>query len=96
MGLLAEPSALRMDPARIIDGIVALTVLEGLVLWLFHRRTGRGLAPRHFALALASGLCLMLALRAAVVGSATGWVFVALTAAGVIHAADIWWRWPRR
>lgn len=77
----------------VVDGIIALTLLEGLALAWLHRRRGRGVAPREVAANLVSGLCLMLALRAALAGAGPAWVLAALSASGAVHAADLWRRW---
>ena len=73
----------------LIDTIIAITLLEVTVLLLYHYQTKRGLKPRDYLLSVASGLCLMLALRCALAGSA--WYVLAsfLTAAGFAHVADI-------
>lgn len=80
----------------LIDTIVAITLLETAVLLLYHHQTKRGLVPRDYLLNIASGLCLMLALRSTVQGSA--WYFTALflTAAGLAHVADIALRLQQR
>ena len=54
---------------RIIDVIILLMWLEAALLWLWHRRTGKGLAPRLILPILLSGMALMLAVRAALVGA---------------------------
>ena len=80
---------------RVVDVAIAITLLEGLALAAYHRATGRGVAPRNFAINMVSGLCLMLALRTALTGSS--WMVVALflSASGAVHAVDIWRRWQR-
>lgn len=78
---------------HLVDAVLALTVCEGLALALWHRRTGRGIAPADYALNLLSGLCLMLALRLALGSAAWAWILAALSAAGLAHAADLWCRW---
>ena len=74
---------------RLVDIIIGLTVLEATVLAVHHRITQRGLALKDYALNLASGLFLMLALRAALAHSSWIWIAVSLTAAGLAHGADI-------
>ena len=86
-----------------VDAILALTIVEGALLWWWHRRTGRGVAPSDFGLNWMSGLCLMVAVRVALSGSgpASGAVFSAtlggillcLSAAGALHGIDLWRRW---
>ena len=83
---------------RLIDlvhAVIALTLLEGALIALHHRRSGKGVAPREFGANLLSGLCLMLALRSAVLAAHGAWVALFLLAAGVAHACDLWRRWQR-
>ena len=80
---------------RWVDLVIAFTLLEALALALYFRATGRGVAPSQFAWNLASGLCLMLALRSVLAGAGAAWVGLALLAAGLCHAADLWRRWQR-
>ena len=79
----------------LIDLVIGLTVLEGLLLALYHWRTGRGMAPRDFGPNIAAGLALMLALRAGLSAAGWGWVAAGLMAAGLLHAADLRARWRR-
>ena len=74
---------------HILDFILLMVVLEGGLLALYHRRTGRGLAPRDTLGFLLSGFFLMLALRAALVGAWWGWVSLWLTASLVTHLLDL-------
>lgn len=79
-----------------IDVVIALTAVEAVALALYHRATGRGVAPADFALTLASGVALLLALRSAVADGfgpvAAAW----LLAGGAAHAADLRRRWRAR
>jgi hypothetical protein len=43
-----------------------------------------------------AGMCLMLALRAALVDSGWMWVAAFLALSGVAHVADLITRWPRQ
>jgi len=81
---------------RLIDGVIAFTLLEGVALAVYHRRTGCGVGVGEFGANMVAGVCLMLALRLAV-GAAGGsaWVALCLLAAGVAHGVDIWRRWGR-
>lgn len=81
------------SPVHLVDAVLALTVVEGFFLAIWHRRTGRGVAPADYALNLLSGLCLMAALRLGLAGAALPWLLLALSAAGLAHAADLWRRW---
>ena len=81
---------------QLIDAVIAFTLVEGLVLAAWHRATGRGVAPREFAINMASGLCLMLALRCLARDTGTTWIALCLLAAGAAHGTDLWLRWRRR
>jgi hypothetical protein len=80
---------------RLVDLIIAFTVLEIAGLWLFHRLTGRGLSARRWLPNLLAGLCLMLALRAAMAQTHWSLMVLALAASGLFHLADLRDRWPR-
>ena len=81
---------------QLIDAVIAFTLVEGVVLAAWHRATGRGVAPREFAINMASGLWLMLALRCLARDAGTTWIALCLLAAGVAHGTDLWLRWRRR
>ena len=81
--------------ALLVDLVIAVTAVECVVLVLHHRRTGAGVAPRHFALNMAAGFCLMLALRGVVHDSGAAWVAAFLLLAGAAHSADILRLWRR-
>ncbi len=72
---------------RIVDGILLLVAAEALILAWLSRRGGPSLPS--LLTNLASGAALMLALRAALVG--TGWIVVAgwMLAGLVAHLADL-------
>jgi hypothetical protein len=69
---------------HLIDVIMLFTVLEGVVLACW-----RKLPTRTVIVMLAPGLCLLLAVRAAMAGVAWPWVPVALTGALVTHFFDM-------
>jgi hypothetical protein len=88
----------------LINLVLLISIAEGLFLFGYHRFTGRGLAPQHYAMNLVAGLCLMLAIRS--VSSALPAQFsdlappqmlliACLLAAGVAHWTDIYRRWKR-
>ena len=79
--------------AGLLDGVIMLALLEMAALLAWHRRTGRGLAPRALLPNLLAGLCLMLALRGALVGAHAAWLPGLLAAAGLAHVADLRQRW---
>jgi hypothetical protein len=79
---------------RIVDIVLAITAIEAVLLVAYHRRTGRGPAPADLFGNLLSGVCLMLALRAALVDAWWGWVALWLLAAFGAHLSDLRRRWP--
>jgi hypothetical protein len=79
---------------RIVDIVLAITAIEAALLIAYHRRTGRGPAPADLFGNLLSGVCLMLALRAALVDAWWGWVALWLLAAFGAHLSDLRRRWP--
>ncbi len=78
---------------RLVDVVIAITVIEALALAIYHRISGKGVAPSQFLVNLVSGLCLMLALRAALAGAGPLWVACWVTAAGLAHVLDLRQRW---
>lgn len=78
---------------RIVDLILGLMVIECLFLFAWWRLTGRGLAPGALAANLASGACLLMALRGALTGVGWGWIALCLMAALLAHCADLRRRW---
>lgn len=89
---LSDPGVLRL----LLDAVIVFTLFEGLALWIHHAATGRGLAPRDYALNMLSGLCLMLAVRAALGTSPWPWIAACLAGAGLAHGLDIWRRFQRQ
>ncbi|NEV64235.1 hypothetical protein [Thiorhodococcus minor] len=81
---------------QVVDLILALVILEGGLLALYHRFTGKGLALGDIAGFLLSGLFLLLALRAALTDAWWGWISLWLTASLATHIADLWRRWNRQ
>ncbi len=74
---------------RIVDLILVLVAVEAVVLFLL-ARSGRISGGAAGILAnLAAGACLMLALRAALVGAWWGWTAVWLAAALAAHVEDM-------
>ena len=79
----------------LLDAILVMTALEAVVLTLHHNRTGAGVAPMDVLPNLASGLCLMLALRSALAGWPWPLTLGGLAASGLLHAWDLRRRWRR-
>lgn len=82
-----------IESGRLVELILVLTALEWGVLAIYHRRTGRGVAPADFAPYLLSGMCLLIALREALVGAWWGWIAAGLTGALAAHLVDLGRRW---
>lgn len=80
---------------RLIEIVIAFTLLEGVALTVYHRITGKGVAPKGFTANLVSGLCLMLALRGVLAGRWWGWTALPRLGSGRVHAGDLWRRWKR-
>jgi hypothetical protein len=81
---------------QLIDMVIVMTLCEVLLLGLYHRQTGRGVAPGDFMPSLVAGLALMLAVRAGISDAGWGWMSAALLCAGLAHMADLRRRWNRR
>lgn len=81
------------ESGRVVDLILGLMVLEGAVLALHRRRTGRGVPIGGLIAFLLAGACLLLALRGALVGAWWGWIALPLAGALVAHLADLRLRW---
>jgi hypothetical protein len=84
-----------IENGRLVEWIIGAMVIEAVVLWLWHRRRGSGPILSEVLTILASGICLMLALRAALRGEPALQVAIWLGAAGIAHVADLWVRWRR-
>lgn len=81
------------ESGRVLDAILLLVVVEALILVGYHRLTGRGIASLDLLPNLASGLCLLLALRAALSGLHWVWVAAPLTLSLLAHGLDLAQRW---
>jgi hypothetical protein len=79
----------------LIDLIMIGVLFEAAALALLHRRRGLGFAPGRWLPTLAAGLCLMLALRAALTGGGANQVLFWLAMSGVAHGCDLYLRRPR-
>ena len=80
---------------RIVDFILAVVLLEAAGMALYRSRTGAGVPLPGFLANLASGACLLLALRAALAGSAWHVTAAWLLAGLLAHLADMALRWRR-
>ena len=85
----------RFGMSQVIDLVIAFTLIECAALMLYHRVTARGVAPREFLANMASGMCLMLALRCLARDTGAAWIALFLLAAGLAHGTDLLMRWRR-
>ena len=76
----------------LVDAIIGITLMEAAGLLIYHHQTKRGLKPRDYLLNMISGLCLMFALRCALLGSTWHFLALWLTGAGLAHVADVFLR----
>ena len=75
---------------RIVDAVLLLVAAEAFVILAWRRRAKPGAGA--LLINLASGACLMLALRVALVGAHWTWLALALLGALAAHLADLWLR----
>ncbi len=80
---------------RVVDLVLVLVAVEAALLAWHCRRSGRGVPVAELIAFLLAGACLLLALRAALVGASWEWVAVPLAGAGAAHLADLRLRWRR-
>lgn len=79
---------------RIVDIVLAVTILEAVALVIYHRHYRCGLEPANLLATLLPGACLMLALRAALIDDWWGWIAFWLAVAFAAHLNDLRRRWP--
>jgi hypothetical protein len=77
----------------VVDVAIGFITLETLLLWAWHKLSGRGLALAYCVLTILSGACLMLALRCALTPDGWPGMAIFLIAAGIAHGADLRARW---
>ena len=81
---------------HVVDLVLAVIAVEALGLGLYFRATSRGISLTDLIINLASGTCLLFALRAALTGQSWQWIAVALGASLLGHLLDLSRRWQRR
>lgn len=79
----------------LLEWVIVLMLVEAAVLLLWRARTGGGLPASAVLCVLASGIFLMLAVRAALMSAGSASVAGWLSAALVAHVADVLLRWQR-
>jgi hypothetical protein len=80
---------------HVVDCILVFMAIESLGLIAVHRLRRSGPSPRELIVSLSAGVALLLALRAAVVGSRWPIVSLWLVLALIAHLSDLWLRWSR-
>jgi len=79
----------------LVDGIIALTLIELAVLAWLHRRYQRGISLNEMGLNIASGLALMVTIRMILTGGPQWGILLCLLSAGLFHGLDMVRRWRR-
>ena len=79
-----------------VDLILLVVVVEAACAVIWHRHTGRGLSPAATFSLLLPGVCLLVALRGALVGAGWRWIAACLLASFAAHLHDLARRWRHR
>jgi hypothetical protein len=80
---------------RVVDLMLICVIAEVLLILIYWKRTGRGIATRPLLLNAGAGVSLMLSLRVCLTDGNWAWVVVFLLTALVFHIADLGQRWSR-
>ena len=78
---------------RVVDLVLVVMALESIVLWIYHKRTGKGLSPAQITVMMLAGVFLLLAMRAALTGGDWTLIAMCLTASFAVHLTDLATRW---
>jgi hypothetical protein len=81
---------------RIVDIMIAFVIIEVVVLLVYRRVRGRGVAPYSLLVNIGAGGSLMLALRAVMSDASWAAVAACLVSSLVFHSLDIVDRWQAR
>ncbi len=81
---------------RMVDLILIVVVCEAAALIAYHRYTGGGLSAHDALPNLASGACLLLALRFALGGAPWPTIVIAVCASLAAHLYDLSRRWDTK
>ncbi|MEM9590082.1 MAG: hypothetical protein AAF967_01940 [Pseudomonadota bacterium] len=85
-----------VSSGRLVDLILVFVAVEAAGLTVYRIVTGRGLELPAIASMLLPGVCLLLALRAALMGAQPVAVLLWLSVSLLLHLADLWRRWRER
>ena len=80
----------------LIKWVLFLVVVEGFLLMLFWRMTGKGIAPLALLFNLGAGGSLMLALHAVLTQQSHSVVAIWLISSLLFHVCDMAYRWVRQ
>ncbi len=80
---------------RLIDVMLALVAVEVLVVAVMRQRKRRGPPMLPFLCNVLAGACLMLALREAFHAQSIPLILVLVSASGLFHLLDLYFRWVR-
>jgi RsiW-degrading membrane proteinase PrsW (M82 family) len=78
---------------RVVDLVLAVMVVEALLLWFYHRSTGKGLTAVEIIITMLAGVFLLIAMRAALTGGDWTLIAMCLTASFAVHLTDLALRW---
>ena len=80
----------------IADIMLVFMLIEGVVLIGFHFKTGRGLGPAEVFWLLLPGICLVLAMRAALAKASWAWIALAVSISLFAHLGDLRQRFSKK
>ena len=84
-----------VSSGRAVDIVLAVLIVEALVLLVYRRLTGRGIATAQLLTAVGAGACLALALRISLTDGGSLAIAMLLAVGGLFHLADLVQRWQR-
>ena len=87
--------AFLIETGLIADAMLIFLGATGIFLFLYHRKTGRGIPVRRWIWNVLSGGCLVLAFRAALIDAGWAWIALAPIGALIFHVLDLIARWTR-
>jgi hypothetical protein len=90
-----ESLSTAITSGRLVELIVVLMLVEAALLLWWRWRSGGGVPATGSIAMIGAGICLMLALRAALTGAGAGGVAIWLMLALVAHVGDLAARWQR-
>ena len=83
------------DSGNVFSMIIAMTILEAVLLLALYGSSRQGIRPLYLIPNLAAGICLMMALRAAVLDQPWTGIAIWLVSALIAHVIEVAARWER-